>query len=463
MYELWIKNSAGNYMLADLGEDIPAMTYQTNDIAELENRQANYSLSFSLPKTANNCQILGFADIPDVVTDFPYRKHDCRLYSNNYAIAGEGSYLTLNKVSDLYFDCQILSGIASFFNLLKDKSMEDLNLGYIIRGKDNFFENIRNETYTIPAAIYEKNIAHTLDNARSRNFFPAVFVKKTMEEICKESGYELKNNLEGTAWNDLAVSLCDLKPRQEDIDIYEVEYSNYVTNSSILELVYPGFVRGAEAGLDLVKLEPSEGMNLLKYNAKFTGKFRCKFDLNITYSSPENESEIRIEFKNLSTNSILYEYKKDIFPGTTGRLNFDTTINMTAGDIIQMKLDRAVNNRYIYDVFSFSFDELKGEEVGLGSNLYLSQNLGFKTQFDYFKAICQALGLTVNVNEGNKIVELYSTEKLYTNKYYAKDWTKKCIQEMLNKTLLFVITRMKIIFYYRRIQMMILQTGECLW
>ena len=55
MYELKVKDTTGVWHNLDLipGEE-PAMTYQVNDIAELKDRQADYSQKLNLPKTSTN-------------------------------------------------------------------------------------------------------------------------------------------------------------------------------------------------------------------------------------------------------------------------------------------------------------------------------------------------------------------------------------------------------------------------
>ena len=79
-YELKIKDLNGVWHTADLGNDLPAMNYQVNDIAELKNSQADYSQQLKLPRSAVNRKIFGYSDIFESVTDVPFRRLDCRLF-----------------------------------------------------------------------------------------------------------------------------------------------------------------------------------------------------------------------------------------------------------------------------------------------------------------------------------------------------------------------------------------------
>jgi hypothetical protein len=126
-YELHIQGTDG-WKQADLGGEIPVMNYQVNDIAELKDRQAEYSQALKLPKTPNNVRIFEHAGCFDIVTGFPYRRHNCRIYCDERTVAGDGSLLLLQKVSDT-FECQIISGNANFFETLQNTKMSGLDLG----------------------------------------------------------------------------------------------------------------------------------------------------------------------------------------------------------------------------------------------------------------------------------------------------------------------------------------------
>ena len=150
MYKLYIEDLNGIWKLADMGDDKPAMNYQANNIAELKDRQANYSQALKLPPTKNNCLIFGMSEQFDVVTAFPYQKHNCRLFSNDSVLAGTGSVLIIDKVTT-GFDVAIISGNADLFELLK-QPMTNVDLGSIIRNEASFIPdqdgNYSDDTYT---------------------------------------------------------------------------------------------------------------------------------------------------------------------------------------------------------------------------------------------------------------------------------------------------------------------------
>ena len=123
-YELLIKDKDGVWQTADMGNDTPVMNYQVNDLAQLQNRNANWSHTIKLPFTNTNCRIFELLNLFDAKSDLPYSMHDCRLYRDGFDLAGKGSKIILKSVSQ-FFECQIISGIADFFTTLKDKTFED--------------------------------------------------------------------------------------------------------------------------------------------------------------------------------------------------------------------------------------------------------------------------------------------------------------------------------------------------
>jgi hypothetical protein len=65
-----------NDQLVDLNDDSPiALTFQINNLAEVQNQQGNTSNQFKLPLTQRNRQILGFPDDIAFTTNAPYGQY----------------------------------------------------------------------------------------------------------------------------------------------------------------------------------------------------------------------------------------------------------------------------------------------------------------------------------------------------------------------------------------------------
>lgn len=421
MYELYIEDSDGVFRLADLGNTVPAMNYQTNDMGELEYRNNNYSMTIKLPITDNNVRIFEFSNNPDTASYFSYTNHNCRLYCDGITLAGPGAFLVLNTISDFYFECQIKSGIKSFVDTLKELPMSSIDLGSVTYGAQLPTNNVRTEQYTIPYATYQKNGAKVFRNMPEYSF-PASFIKYGVEKIVSSQGYELKHNLTGL-WEDFAINVCDLMPGNDSM----VSFFGRASGRRIW--TQNGFTPedidlNANGNFVITGNENEE----LKYTAQFDGSILIGLSGDATYRGT-NAAKINIWITNNDENiykfaeQTLYPDQKIDFP------NLDKTVNVNKGNEIKLHLswsvpDGTVNPR-VEIGFSYDLNSIETEQIPIGAKLYIAQNIGFNTQFDYLKAIMQCLAITINVDDKKKIVELYTMKKLYDNKEHVIDWTGK--------------------------------------
>lgn len=423
MYELYIEDKNKVFQLADLGDTVPAMTYQSNDIADLQDRNNSFSMTMKLPKSPNNCQIFDYSHQNDSISDYPYEMHNCRLYSNGYTLAGNGFFLVVRSITEYHFECQIKSGIVTFFDLLKSKSMEELDLGSMAYGVVDFEKKFRNHAYTIPAATYQISGDNELRSAKEFQL-PAIFVKHSLEEIVVQNNYSFKSNLVNNQaypdFENLALSIADVKPYKDSIlHFYGEARSTRIWKSSNFE----------ERD---IKKDANKNLAIREGTLLYT----CQFDgsLHITYEATfRNYSKGTVQIinviKNLREQDAYYTespiLEKDSQIKTP---NFEIVIEVQKGDEIGLQQvfiplhGQAVE---IGCVFEYEINEIKTDTVPIGGILYFAPNMGFTTQFDYFKTLLQLLGLTINVDEGKKIVELYTMERLYNNRKYALDWTDK--------------------------------------
>lgn len=122
MRELWI-----NDRLLDLDEStVVVLTYQVNDIAELEDRQANYSNRFKVPATASNTHNLGFSNTVNTASVMPYRKSNCNYFEGGVQLIKNG-VIIIDSFDGNSFDLTIYSGIYDFFSQIGDKTLKDLD------------------------------------------------------------------------------------------------------------------------------------------------------------------------------------------------------------------------------------------------------------------------------------------------------------------------------------------------
>ena len=110
-----------NDNLADLSDDSPiALTFQINNLAEVQNQQGNTSNQFKLPLTQRNRQILGFPDDVAFCTNQPYQQYKAKLVQDGIEIIPFG-IAELNGIDQNTASITVLSGNVDFFDAIDGK------------------------------------------------------------------------------------------------------------------------------------------------------------------------------------------------------------------------------------------------------------------------------------------------------------------------------------------------------
>lgn len=129
------------------GEDIK-FTFQVNSIADIKDRQTNYTNSFSIPKTPNNMRIFEGLGIHSDTSSIPYTKPNCVMKYGGFDVIKKG---WLNVVeTDSVYKCHLYSGVINFFKSIENKTLgRDLDLSEINHSKnpDVVANSVYNEYY----------------------------------------------------------------------------------------------------------------------------------------------------------------------------------------------------------------------------------------------------------------------------------------------------------------------------
>lgn len=472
MYKLIIEDINGIWRVADLGEDKPAMTYQINNLAELKDRQADYSQEINLPLTPNNIHLLGFSHCPDVVTEIPYKKLNCRLYSNDYELAGIGSVIYIDSVTDESFVCQILSGNANLFDTMTDTTLKDIAdtsiLGSVVIGQTNV---------PIWAKILSCCIGKDQNNNNVISTFYFLNLYKVINNLVTYLGYSLISNVTEEEQNNIYFSISTLKPlnpyslstfyakavgytstvmgdSSSGIYVHNNAYDNIpfiITNNTYNILA----IQGVRYGNDTPKR--------LTFTSNITGKIKLFCHLNFDLNQDNNswtESTGHTYYYFVYFNLEIIKNGETLY--TTGDLknNFNTDLDLEIeveeNDIIDI-IARIVipfdmrtgtanpehgnyTNYHLNMMSSYiEITELDAEVVPEGGKLFFQNNTGFDNCQDLFKAFLQTFALICKIDNVNKKVYCYSYKQLYDNIHNSKDWSKKTV---LNKesTLSFDLT-----------------------
>lgn len=434
MYELKVKDTTGIWHNLDLipGEE-PAMTYQVNDIAELKDRQADYSRQMKLPKTSTNLSILERLDIFEANALTPYRTIECRLYSNGFTLAGKGSLFVIDRVGE-YIEGQIISGNAGLFSLMQNSLMEDADLGYTIVGSVVMPQWVRRR-WAVLGKQFEtyKSFSHY--------FFNLHETAKRLVELC---GYTLDTNLPLTTIQRDFFSAPTLKPKGDSLlvfntstDLDKVQTFNRASSpNSYLPLQI-----GNNGGGVLILTGGASNSWRGDYTSNINGRIKIFVWLggSCTSSVAAGDFPLLMTYKFIANKGLenIINYSTVFTQATTENFHFDTIIevDVNVGDkiyfrsLVQVPATLSNSSRYLNLSGRFTTELIAADEVPIGGKLYFGNNTGFTTYLDLFKAFCQSYGLTIQVDNNNKIVKAYTMDKLYENKAIAKDWSDKLSKE----------------------------------
>ena len=418
MYELYIKEITGidqstgqpvtgEWLLADLGDEQPAMVYQANDIAELKDRQSSYSQSLKLPISPANTRIFRHADLFDVRSDVRYALMECRLYSNGCILAGKGSKLKLRQVSE-HYECQILSGNQDFFETLKNKPFSELDLGYMARGIE--YMPGHTEAYQYLAASFVAGRDKV--EMSEEHSYPFIQLKYVLDQVIYQAlgrpYFTFKTNLDLEDYQKKYLSLSGIKGSEGSLNslAYEIIFSAD-TRTMIIEKNPGAIITNVPNRSHEIKFRSPldctcELQVRLITSAEINGNFRLESDTNT-----ENKTEISW--------SDGYPYKKS------------KILKLSKNECLTIRFDtgRIIGKPKLAIEFMNFVSTQEKYDVPLGGQLYFAPNLSFKTCLDFFKAFVQLYGLTVVVDNTNRIVYAYTMKKVYENKSIARDWSDK--------------------------------------
>jgi len=117
-----------NGNIVDLDDKaVIAQTKQVNDINTLQDRQASYTNKFKAPKTAKNIKTMGFASLTGNLSNIPYQKNECYLYSDTGECFIYKGWAIIKDAGNSY-DIALYDGIIDLYKLIENKSLADLDL-----------------------------------------------------------------------------------------------------------------------------------------------------------------------------------------------------------------------------------------------------------------------------------------------------------------------------------------------
>lgn len=193
-------------LLKDIGTDF---TYTIDDVREFGSRNTSFSRTISIPATAKNNKILGFAfdlsmahehnmDLPNVNTNFtPSQAAKCEVYIDKIQIF-KGVIRILEIIMNkgtVEYQCAVFGELGGFITELGNKRLEDLDFSeynhtWNVTTIQNSWNSITGSGYYYPLIDYG-DVSTNKDDFHVSTFRPALYVREYIQKIFAGTSYTL--------------------------------------------------------------------------------------------------------------------------------------------------------------------------------------------------------------------------------------------------------------------------------
>ena len=411
----------------DLGEDEPATTLQTNDIAELQDRQSSYTQELALPLTQHNRAVLGLPDEISSITPTPYRRLECRLYCNEYDLLPYGSSMLIDSVTDT-INVQVVGPEISFFEALQNAPMSAIKEPTFLR---DYTSELDPATFPANlkwvAASFTKSGFHHLAELDPRYMLPVVKDEAIMSAIIAAQGYTWERTIAGLT--DKYLPVVALAPDTDSFNRLGAEASGMISTILAGRYYVPTIITNLSGLLTQVGTDSSTSLSYTQYEVIFDGKLRLAYTRTEIPLANSRAKPFNTTITLTRDTEVI-----DLFTPSVGvsEINLSGEFDVQKGDIIKIIIlsQNQTSTPPYYDTIrdynhQITVSNVSAEYVPLHGLVHAPMNLGFENQSDYFKGFLQRYGLMAQVDRRSKTVYTYGFDRIYANKTAAVDWTAK--------------------------------------
>jgi hypothetical protein len=441
-----------NERLIDLFPDEEIrLSYQVNNIAELANRQANFSNAFDLPDTNNNRAALGFANRIESNTNIPYRKSQMTYIQNGVPVFPSG--VAICEEYSGRFRVVLYSGIFDFFTQLGELSLKDIdwseynhtydvstvitiNQEYLegtsdvcmpliqYGGYDNPAVDIKYQCFSLRySAIMDKIFEKTTYTVTGEIFNHGIYLDQALtlnpdQQEPNPDDLEARS-LQVTApggLSDAGIPITTGPNISNIMGLFTVDYDP--SDNLIRDTINPSTISYPATWI------PEQTLNETRYRATYFGTVEIETKLLFSSMRLNGVENYRI-FKN---NVLVHIAQIGNYPEQSGdvlTLEFENlyTLDVKPGDEIKVQF-YAIH--WTIDNTSVSLNYVKIENIStipLGQEVnynYLVPDIKLK---DFVRSFCQEFGLIVTST--GSTVEFSQFAEIKDNISNAEDWSDK--------------------------------------
>jgi hypothetical protein len=432
-------------LLKDIGTDF---TYTIDDVRDFGSRNTSFSRTISIPATATNNKILGFAfdlgtsteynaDLPNVNANFtPAQAAKCEVYIDKIQIF-KGVIRILEIVMNkgiTEYQCAVFGELGGFITELGNRRLEDLDFSeynhtWNATSITNSWDTINGSGYYYPLIDYG-NVSTNKDDFSVYTFRPGLYVKEYIEKIFEGTSYSLNCDFFNSDFFKKLIIPNNSQGIQGTNDRFILGTIN--ATKTILNSNTPT-ARNANLSFDnttLLNFTENAGKSIFTYTdgaktvnalATITGVYQTDAASSITATLYVAGVAVQTLVQNTSSANNPFTF------------NIDWTGEIANTNQVRIELSVPVTaNTYIVNVSNanFTFTQLAAQLATVAYNGTVSMNNNLPKgifQKDFFLSICKMFNLYVyqdNINDKQiniaPYIDFYSDA--VTN---SIDWSQK--------------------------------------
>lgn len=475
------------YADLDLGDEVPAMTYQINQLNKLKDRNASYSQSIDLPKTRNNLRILGFPDCYDVVSPAAYDPQPCELELDGAIISPPGAMLYILSVGEEpggVISTQIKSDTFDLFSKLGEVDTENMNdeqwastwdpHTIVSDNADADSPRIWPLVCTIQGARSfspAQNSAGTALSIPILQTVPAYNFLQFITELLAKFGYNLESDL---LTDDVAKSVyltASNMTNDDGANNSRVSYTGMLLSAKVpmtaastqpdtaewgafaFNMVIPGYDNYFSHYLSIAGTRPPRGSSAetmadadgdmygaVSYIAQQGGSYHVRLLIGATTIGFPTEDGVRYIIQTVSGRSfpIAVESRNITLP-IIGQFVLDTDVDVEQGDYIYIllgsKIESSPTNQQDVQAQVIITPKTDNSNVGPGVEFNYPAAFGFSTYRDALQTFLQLFGAIIDVQrtaaDGSGTARIYTYRHIYDNITSGNfvDWSDRLVMD----------------------------------
>lgn len=432
-------------LLKDIGTDF---TYTIDDVRDFGSRNTSFSRTISIPATARNNKILGFAfdlgmahehnmDLPNVNTNFtPSQAAKCEVYIDKIQIF-KGVIRILEIISNngiTEYQCAVFGELGGFITELGNKRLEDLDFSeynhtWNVTTIQNSWDTINGSGYYYPLIDYG-DVSTNKDDFHVSTFRPALYVKEYIEKIFEGTSYTLNCDFFNTDFFKKLIVPNNSQGIQGTNDRFilgTISATKTILNSNTptarsIDLPFDNttLLNFTENGTKSI-FTYTDGTKTVRALASISGLYQTDAASSIFASLYVNGVAVQTLSQNTFSANNPFSF------------SFDWTGNIANTNTVRIEISvPATANTYIVNISNanFTFTQLAAQLATVAYNGTVSINNNLPKgifQKDFFLSVCKMFNLYVyqdNINEKQiniaPFIDFYSDA--VTN---SLDWSQK--------------------------------------